>query len=112
MVRLLRDDALVGLAIPVLYNTCVDYGKHRRLLRLCAGSLTAAPEPAQTAAYKAGLNPELVSLLSGPRRETVGPVLELICKLLELIATQGRVNPPRRALPDPGTHLPARRCRT
>ncbi|RYP52297.1 hypothetical protein DL768_002509 [Monosporascus sp. mg162] len=49
IVKLLRDDSLLPLVIPVLFNICVDY------------------EPAQVAAYKAGLNPELVNLILGPR---------------------------------------------
>ncbi|KAK7942626.1 GTP binding protein [Apiospora aurea] len=70
LVNLLNNDGLLALIIPVLFNIIVDY------------------EPTQAAAYKAGLNPELVSLISGPRLPTAVPQMGLICKLLGLIASQ------------------------
>ncbi|KAK8044531.1 Rap1 GTPase-GDP dissociation stimulator 1-B [Apiospora rasikravindrae] len=70
LVNLLNNDGLLALIIPVLFNILVDY------------------EPTQAAAYKAGLNPELVSLISGPRLPTAAPQMGLICKLLGLIASQ------------------------
>ncbi|KAK8121144.1 hypothetical protein PG999_005264 [Apiospora kogelbergensis] len=70
LVNLLNNDGLLALIIPVLFNIIVDY------------------EPTQSAAYKAGLNPELVSLISGPRLPTAAPQMGLICKLLGLIASQ------------------------
>ncbi|KAK8084292.1 hypothetical protein PG997_005563 [Apiospora hydei] len=70
LVNLLNNDGLLALIIPVLFNIIVDY------------------EPTQAAAYKAGLNPELVSLISGPRLPTAAPQMGLICKLLGLIASQ------------------------
>ncbi|RYP65925.1 hypothetical protein DL771_008055 [Monosporascus sp. 5C6A] len=70
IVKLLRDDSLLPLVIPVLFNVCVDY------------------EPAQVAAYKAGLNPELVNLTLGSRLAKVEDLLSIICKLLGLVANQ------------------------
>ncbi|RYO73645.1 hypothetical protein DL764_010423 [Monosporascus ibericus] len=70
MVKLLRDDSLLPLVIPVLFNICVDY------------------EPAHVAAYKAGLNPELVNLTLGSRLAKVEGLLSIICKLLGLVANQ------------------------
>ncbi|KAK7931312.1 Rap1 GTPase-GDP dissociation stimulator 1 [Apiospora marii] len=70
LVNLLNTDSLLPLIIPVLFNIIVDY------------------EPTQVAAYKAGLNPELVSLLSGQRLIVAAPHMGLICKLLGLIAGQ------------------------
>ncbi|RYP92857.1 hypothetical protein DL770_001028 [Monosporascus sp. CRB-9-2] len=70
IVKLLRDDSLLPLVIPVLFNICVDY------------------EPAQVAAYKAGLNPELVNLTLGSRLAKVEGLLSIICKLLGLVANQ------------------------
>ncbi|KAK7750731.1 hypothetical protein SLS62_007282 [Diatrype stigma] len=61
IVRLLKDDSLLPLVIPVLYNICVDY---------------------------AGLNPELISLLSGSRLQHAEAFMGLICKLLRLVAGQ------------------------
>ncbi|KAK7991601.1 armadillo-type fold domain-containing protein, partial [Apiospora saccharicola] len=70
LVNLLNTDSLLPLIIPVLFNIIVDY------------------EPTQAAAYKAGLNPELVSLLSGQRLIVAASHMGLICKLLGLIAGQ------------------------
>ncbi|KAK7975508.1 hypothetical protein PG989_013971 [Apiospora arundinis] len=70
LVQLLNNDGLLPLIIPVLFNIIVDY------------------EPTQAAAYKAGLNPELVSLIAGPRLPAAAPHMGLICKLLGLIASQ------------------------
>ncbi|KAK8115871.1 hypothetical protein PG984_012373, partial [Apiospora sp. TS-2023a] len=82
LVNLLNTDSLLPLIIPVLFNIIVDY------------------EPTQAAAYKAGLNPELVSLLSGQRLIVAAPHMGLICKLLGLIAGQaadGSVSPDAEA---------------
>lgn len=46
-------------------------------------------EPAQVAAYKAGLNPEIINLLSGPRLRNAEGSMSIICKLLRLVANQG-----------------------
>ncbi|KAH8196404.1 hypothetical protein TruAng_009420 [Truncatella angustata] len=70
IVNLLNDDSILGFVIPVLFNICVDY------------------EPAQAAAYKAGINPELVTLISGPRKPTADALMNIICKLLALVANQ------------------------
>ncbi|ORY61666.1 uncharacterized protein BCR38DRAFT_347215 [Pseudomassariella vexata] len=70
IVNMLNDDSILAFVIPVLFNICVDY------------------EPAQVAAYKAGLNPELVSLISSPRLANAQSFMNYICKLLGLIASQ------------------------
>ncbi|KAK8068970.1 ARM repeat-containing protein [Apiospora phragmitis] len=80
LVNLLNNDSLLALIIPVLFNVIVDYGTFGFTL-----------QPTQAAAYKAGLNPELVSLIAGPRLPTAAPQMGLICKLLGLIASQERV---------------------
>ncbi|KAI0454132.1 armadillo-type protein [Xylaria acuta] len=70
IVALLNDDSVLAFVIPVLFNISVDY------------------EPAQKAIYQAGINPELVSLISGPRLEDAAPLLNYVCKLLGFVATQ------------------------
>ncbi|KAI5917816.1 armadillo-type protein [Camillea tinctor] len=70
IVSRLADDSLVAIAIPVLFNICVDY------------------EPAQKALYKAGINPALVRIISSPRLENASPVTSIICRLLILVAPQ------------------------
>ncbi|KAI1735666.1 armadillo-type protein [Xylaria scruposa] len=70
IVALLNDDEVLAFVVPVLFNICVDY------------------EPAQKAIYQAGINPELVSLISGPRLEDAAPLLGHVCKLLGFVATQ------------------------
>ncbi|KAK9419627.1 putative UNC-45/Cro1/She4 central domain-containing protein [Seiridium unicorne] len=70
IVNCLNNDSTLLFAIPVLFNVCVDY------------------EPAQVAAYKAGINPELVSLISSPRITSVEAFMSIICKLLALVASQ------------------------
>ncbi|KAI0186288.1 GTP binding protein [Xylaria flabelliformis] len=65
-----NNDEVLAFVIPVLFNICVDY------------------EPAQKAIYQAGINPELVSLISGPGLEDAAPLLNYICKLLGFVATQ------------------------
>ncbi|KAI0011465.1 armadillo-type protein [Xylariaceae sp. FL0662B] len=70
IVTLLNDNSVLTFVIPVLFNICVDY------------------EPAQVAVYKAGLNPELISLISGPRLANVSASMNLIGKLLEFMASQ------------------------
>ncbi|KAK6082218.1 GTP binding protein [Seiridium cupressi] len=70
IVNFLNNDSTLLFAIPVLFNVCVDY------------------EPAQVAAYKAGINPELVSLISSPRITSVEAFMNIICKLLALVASQ------------------------
>ena len=50
-------------------------------------------EPAQKAIYQAGINPELVSLISSPRLENAAPLMSYICKLLGFVATQGKKGP-------------------
>ncbi|KAI0509733.1 armadillo-type protein [Xylaria bambusicola] len=70
IVLLLNDDSMLPFVVPVLFNISVDY------------------EPAQKAIYQAGINPELVSLISGLRRENAAPLMSYICKLLGFVATQ------------------------
>ncbi|KAI1750701.1 armadillo-type protein [Xylaria castorea] len=70
IVALLNDDSVLAFVVPVLFNISVDY------------------EPAQKAIYQAGINPELVSLISGPRLEDAAPLLNYVCKLLGFVATQ------------------------
>lgn len=47
-------------------------------------------EPAHKAMYQAGINPELVNLLSGPRLEDAPVLVNYVYKLLSFVATQGR----------------------
>ncbi|KAI1298372.1 armadillo-type protein [Xylaria venustula] len=70
IVAFLNDDSVLAFVVPVLFNIAVDY------------------EPAQKAVYRAGINPELVSLVSGPRLEHAAPLISYICKLLGFVATQ------------------------
>ncbi|KAI0175128.1 armadillo-type protein [Pestalotiopsis sp. NC0098] len=70
IVNLINDDTLLNFAIPVLFNICVDY------------------EPTQVAAFQAGINPELVTLISGPRSANATNLMNIICKLLALVANQ------------------------
>ncbi|KAJ8117461.1 hypothetical protein ONZ43_g4205 [Nemania bipapillata] len=70
IISLLDDDSILAFVIPVLFNISVDY------------------EPAHKAIYQAGINPELVSLLSGPRLEDAPVLVNYACKLLGLVATQ------------------------
>ncbi|KAI3330723.1 armadillo-type protein [Ustulina deusta] len=81
IVSLLNDDSILAFVIPVLFNITVDY------------------EPAQKAIYQAGINPELVSLISGPRLENAAPLMSYICKLLGFVAGQE----PEANLVHPGT---------
>ncbi|KAF2968820.1 hypothetical protein GQX73_g4719 [Xylaria multiplex] len=81
IVSLLNNDSVLAYVIPVLFNISVDY------------------EPAQKAIYQAGVNPELVSLISGPRLENAAPLMSYICKLLGFVATQE----PEANLVHPGT---------
>ncbi|TRX89187.1 hypothetical protein FHL15_009885 [Xylaria flabelliformis] len=71
------DDEVLAFVIPVLFNICVDYADE-----------PSSSEPAQKAIYQAGINPELISLISGPRLEDAAPLLNYICKLLGFVATQ------------------------
>lgn len=91
IVKLLRDDSILPIVIAVLFNSCVDYGEARRWspparLRY---RVDISLEPAQVAVYKAGLNPELVSLISGPRLSHAKSSMSLIYKLLQMVASQG-----------------------
>ncbi|KAI0969480.1 armadillo-type protein [Xylaria arbuscula] len=70
IVSFLNDDSILAFVIPVLFNIAVDY------------------EPAQKAVYQAGINPELVSLISGPRVEHAAPLMSYIYKLLGFVAMQ------------------------
>ncbi|GAP91467.1 putative ARM repeat-containing protein [Rosellinia necatrix] len=70
IVSLLSDDSMLAFVIPVLFNISVDY------------------EPAQQAIYQAGINPELVGLISGPRLEDAAALQDYVCKLLGFVATQ------------------------
>ncbi|KAI1864335.1 uncharacterized protein JN550_008892 [Neoarthrinium moseri] len=71
IVNLLNNDSIIAFVIPVLFNICVDY------------------EPAQIAAYKAGINPELVTLISTPERlANANAFMNIICKLLGLVSRQ------------------------
>ncbi|KAI0017989.1 armadillo-type protein [Xylariomycetidae sp. FL0641] len=70
IVLLLNDDSLLPYVIPVLFNVCVDY------------------KPAQQAIYKAGINPELVSLISSPRLAKVESYMSYICKILRFVASE------------------------
>jgi hypothetical protein len=39
--------------------------------------------------FKAGINPELISIISGPRQENAASQINYVCKLLGFVATQG-----------------------
>ncbi|KAI1813859.1 ARM repeat-containing protein [Poronia punctata] len=81
LVAMLNDDSILPIIISVLFNVGVDF------------------EPAQKALYKAGINPELVSLLTGPRAEDAASLTSFIYKLLGFVATQE----PETNLVDPTT---------
>ncbi|KAI1760013.1 ARM repeat-containing protein [Hypoxylon sp. FL1150] len=71
LVAMLGHDTLVRFAVPVLFNVCLNY------------------EPAQTAAYKAGLTVYLVDIIDKPRlRKEVAPYISVVYKLLCLVVTQ------------------------
>ncbi|KAH8649019.1 armadillo-type protein [Xylariales sp. PMI_506] len=70
IIKLLGNDNVIIFVTSVLFNVCVDY------------------EPAQVAAYKANLNPELINIISGPRLSAAEPAMSIICKLLALVAGQ------------------------
>ncbi|KXJ97070.1 hypothetical protein Micbo1qcDRAFT_191650 [Microdochium bolleyi] len=69
-IALLSQDAILPIILVVFNNFCNDY------------------EPSQKAAYLAGLNPELVSIISGPRVEQARPYFHIIFRLLEELSTQ------------------------
>ncbi|KAK3381913.1 GTP binding protein [Podospora didyma] len=71
MIDLLTDDFLVPIAIPVIYNVCVDY------------------DPAQLQASEAGLSQHLVDILAGERLEKCRPDLNVTARLLGLLFNQG-----------------------
>ncbi|KAI0105304.1 armadillo-type protein [Nemania sp. FL0031] len=81
IIALLNDDSILPFVIPVLFNISVDY------------------EPAHKAIHQAGINPELISLLSGPRLNDAPLLVNYACKLLGLVATQE----PEANLVDPAT---------
>ncbi|OTA56597.1 ARM repeat-containing protein [Hypoxylon sp. EC38] len=71
LVRLLGHDSLLQLAIPVLFNICVDY------------------EPAQVAASKARLSNYLVELITQPQlQEKASVYTNIVYKLFGLVAAQ------------------------
>ncbi|KAI0139164.1 ARM repeat-containing protein [Hypoxylon sp. NC0597] len=71
LVELLGHDSLLQLAIPVLFNICVDY------------------EPAQVAASKARLSNYLVELITEPRlQEKASVYINVVYKLFGLVAAQ------------------------
>ncbi|KAI1408696.1 ARM repeat-containing protein [Hypoxylon sp. FL1857] len=71
LVKLLGHDSLLQLAIPVLFNICVDY------------------EPAQAAASKSRLSYYLVELITDPGlREKASVYINIVYKLFDIAATQ------------------------
>ncbi|KAI0836532.1 ARM repeat-containing protein [Hypoxylon sp. FL0890] len=71
LVKLLGHDSLLQLAIPVLFNICVDY------------------EPAQAAASKARLSNYLVELITNPvLQEKASVYMNIVYKLFGLVAGQ------------------------
>ncbi|KAH7040829.1 uncharacterized protein B0I36DRAFT_311587 [Microdochium trichocladiopsis] len=70
LVALLVQDAMLPIVLVVLNNLCNDH------------------EPSQKAAYLAGLNPELITILSGPRLDQARPFFSIIFRLLEELSTQ------------------------
>ncbi|KAK5633283.1 hypothetical protein RRF57_008997 [Xylaria bambusicola] len=89
IVSFLNDDSILAFVIPVLFNISVDYGRICLQVGLKFFILTNLMiEPAQKAIYQAGINPELVSLISGPRLEPAASLMSYISKLLGFVATQ------------------------
>ncbi|KAI2621369.1 armadillo-type protein [Xylaria nigripes] len=74
IIALLENHSILAFVIPVLFNIMVDY------------------EPAQKAVYQAGINRQLISLITGPRPEEVDAVLNYIFRLLDFAAAQGKEN--------------------
>ncbi|KAI1388055.1 ARM repeat-containing protein [Hypoxylon trugodes] len=71
LVKLLSNESLLQLAIPVLYNICVDY------------------EPTQATAAKAGLSNYLIDLFINPQwQEKVSVYISIVYKLIGIAATQ------------------------
>ncbi|KAI1134580.1 ARM repeat-containing protein [Hypoxylon sp. FL0543] len=71
LVKLLGHDSLLQLAVPVLFNICVDY------------------EPAQVAASKAGLSNYLIQLITDPGlHEKASVYINIVYKLFGLVASQ------------------------
>ncbi|KAJ2903526.1 hypothetical protein MKZ38_009748 [Zalerion maritima] len=69
IIRLVNDDgSVLGFVIPVLYNILVDY------------------QPAQDAAFSAGLALRLVDLIAGPRVSQCGAVVNLVAQILMFFA--------------------------
>ncbi|OIW24676.1 hypothetical protein CONLIGDRAFT_102596 [Coniochaeta ligniaria NRRL 30616] len=81
IVKLSSDDSLLPFVIPVVYNVCVDY------------------EPAQLEACNACLSRVLVEIIRGPRLNACRPFLNIICKILKLLISQG----PEANLANPAT---------
>ncbi|KAI1431092.1 armadillo-type protein [Xylaria sp. CBS 124048] len=67
IISLLGNESIRPFSIPVLFNVCVDY------------------EPAQKAIYQAGINPELINILSGPAFENADMLMTYIGKLLGFV---------------------------
>ncbi|KAI1172220.1 armadillo-type protein [Nemania sp. FL0916] len=70
IVSLLNDESILAVVISVLFNISLDY------------------EPAHRTIYEAGINPELISLLSSSRLEGEPVLVSQVCKLLGFVATQ------------------------
>ncbi|KAK4212458.1 armadillo-type protein [Rhypophila decipiens] len=76
LVSLLKDDKLVRMVVPTLFNICID----------CV--------PAQNQAYEAGFSKNIIDILDGPRLNPVRGLLGLMLKGLELLeASMNKIEP-------------------
>lgn len=80
IIKKLENDSLANLAVPVLYNICIDYGKKILFLGV-EGNADSISEPAQEAVRENLLCPALIDLLA---RESFDfrPLLGYVCPLL------------------------------
>jgi len=92
IIKLFSNDSLLPFLIPVVYNVCVDYGASPQAAnRMWQGPDEAdtATEPAQLEASKASLSSVLVEIIGGPRLNSCRHFLNIICKILKMLISQG-----------------------
>ncbi|KAM7190242.1 Armadillo-type fold [Rhypophila sp. PSN 637] len=76
LVSLLKDDRIVRMVVPTLFNICID----------CV--------PAQNQAYEAGFSKNIIDIIDGPRLKPVRGLLGLMLKGLELLeASMNKIEP-------------------
>lgn len=88
LIKQLKDESLLPYAIPVLFNTLVDYGKYRDSKKISAQEIDFNLEPAQLLASKSKLNIELTALLTSPNLPNYADTVPYICKILALLVAQ------------------------